>query len=41
MSNPAKLIPEKHIEQNKKDIIAERWIKSTSFPNHHRAGFLS
>ena len=41
MSNPTKLIPGKHIEQNKEDIIAERWIKSPSFPNHHRAEFWS
>ena len=40
MSNPAKLIPrKKHFEPNKEDIIAERWIKSPSFPNHHRAEF--
>ena len=32
MSNPAKLIPGKHIEPNKKDIITERWINLHPFP---------
>ena len=32
MSNPTKLIPEKHIEPNKKDIITERWINLHPFP---------